>query len=125
MDDMHEFLHHAKDMKQVGIKYDDDVTKLQQKQRQDLCGPCHKLFYRSSLSTAMLAAPGRQSTAFWALLQLLHDQGAKACAPAPLSCFTCDLELELPLMHRLRMHGVCHNKSEGLDEGKQDSCWNV
>ena len=36
MKDKHTFLKHAKHLKEVGLRYDDDLTRLQQKQRQDL-----------------------------------------------------------------------------------------
>ncbi len=36
MDDKHTFLKHAKHLKEVNLRYDDDLTTLQQKQRQDM-----------------------------------------------------------------------------------------
>ena len=34
--DKHTFLKHAKHLKEVGLRYDDDLTRLQQSQRQEL-----------------------------------------------------------------------------------------
>lgn len=36
MEEKHIFTRHAKDFKQAGIKWDDDLTRKQQKERQDL-----------------------------------------------------------------------------------------
>ena len=56
MDDKHTFLKHAKHLKEVNLRYDDDLTRLQQKQRQDMSADFdtlkskgHKPFYRGSL----------------------------------------------------------------------------
>ena len=53
--DKHAFLKHAKHLKEVGFRYDDDLTRLQQKERQDLSADFntlktkgHKPFYRGS-----------------------------------------------------------------------------
>ena len=55
MNDKHTFLEYAKHLKEVGLRYDDDLTRLQQKQRQDMCTDFdilksngHKPFYRGS-----------------------------------------------------------------------------
>ena len=55
MDDKHTFLKHVKHLKEVGLRYDDDLTRLQQKQRQDLSADFntlkstgHKPIYRGS-----------------------------------------------------------------------------
>ena len=55
MKDKHTFLKHAKHLKEVGLRYDDDLTRLQQKQRQDLSEDFntlksngHQPFYRGS-----------------------------------------------------------------------------
>jgi len=55
MDDKHTFLKHAKHLKEVNLRYDDDLTRLQQKQRQDMSADFdtlkskgHKPFYRES-----------------------------------------------------------------------------
>ena len=54
--DKHAVLKHAKHLKQVSVRYDDDLTRLQQKQRQDMAtdfdtlkSKGHKPFYRGSL----------------------------------------------------------------------------
>ncbi len=36
MNDKHTFLKHAKHLKEVNLRYDYDLTRLQQKQRQDM-----------------------------------------------------------------------------------------
>lgn len=36
MNDKHAFLRHAKHLKQVSIRYDNNLTKLQQRQKQDV-----------------------------------------------------------------------------------------
>jgi len=55
MEDKHTFLKHAKHLKEVNLKYDDDLTRLQQQQRQDMSADFdilkskgHKPFYRGS-----------------------------------------------------------------------------
>jgi len=55
MNDKHTFLKHAKHLKEVNLRYDDDLTRLQQKQRQDMSAGFdtlkskgHKPFYRGS-----------------------------------------------------------------------------
>jgi len=55
MDDKHTFLKHAKHLKEVNLRYDDDLTRLQQKQRQDMSADFdtlksngHQPFYRGS-----------------------------------------------------------------------------
>ncbi len=55
MDDKHTFLKHAKHLKEVNLRYDDDLTTLQQKQRQDMSADFdtlkskgHNPFYRGS-----------------------------------------------------------------------------
>jgi hypothetical protein len=55
MNDKHTFLKHAKHLKEVSLRYDDDLTRLQQKQRQDMSADFdtlkskgHKPFYRGS-----------------------------------------------------------------------------
>ncbi len=55
MNDKHAFLKHAKHLKEVSLRYDDDLTRLQQKQRQDMSADFdtlkskgHKPFYRGS-----------------------------------------------------------------------------
>ena len=55
MSDKHVFLKHAKHLKEVGLRYDDDLTRLQQKQREDMSADFstlkskgHKPFYRGS-----------------------------------------------------------------------------
>ena len=53
--DKHAFLKHAKHLKEIGFRYDDDLTRLQQKERQDLSADFntlktkgHKPVYRGS-----------------------------------------------------------------------------
>ena len=53
--DKHFFIKHAKHRKEVGLRYDDDLTRLQQSKRQDLSADFnilrtkgHKPFYRGS-----------------------------------------------------------------------------
>ncbi len=55
MTDKHAFLKHAKHLTEVSLRYDDDLTRLQQKQRQDMSADFdtlkskgHKPFYRGS-----------------------------------------------------------------------------
>ena len=55
MEDKHTFLKHAKHLKEVNLKYDDDLTRLQQQQRQDMSADFdilkskgHKPFYPGS-----------------------------------------------------------------------------
>ena len=55
VNDKHTFLKYAKHLKDVGLRYDDDLTRLQQQQRQDLSADFdtlktkgHKAFYRGS-----------------------------------------------------------------------------
>ena len=55
MNDKHIFLKHAKHLKEVNLRYDDDLTRLQQRQRQDMAADFdtlkskgHKPFYRGS-----------------------------------------------------------------------------
>ncbi len=57
MDDKHTFLKHAKHLKEVSLRCDDDLTRLQQQQRQDMSADFdilkskgHKPFYRGSSS---------------------------------------------------------------------------
>ena len=55
MSDKHIFLKHAKHLKEVNLRYDDDLTRLQQRQRKDMAADFdtlkskgHKPFYRGS-----------------------------------------------------------------------------
>ncbi|DBB07797.1 TPA: hypothetical protein ACH3X3_009211 [Trebouxia sp. C0006] len=55
LDDKHTFLKHAKHLKTVSLRYDDDLTRLQQKQRQDMAADfdtlkskSHKPYYGGS-----------------------------------------------------------------------------
>ena len=55
LSDKHTFLKYAKHLKQVNLRYDDDLTRFQQKQRQDMAADFdtlkskgHKPFYRGS-----------------------------------------------------------------------------
>ena len=55
LSDKHTFLKHAKHLKEIILRYDDDLTRLQQRQRQDMAADFdtlkskgHKPFYRGS-----------------------------------------------------------------------------
>ena len=66
MNDKHLFLKHAKHVTEVGLRYDDDLTRLEQKQRQDLSGDFntlkskgHKPLYKGSSLTSRHAEKTR------------------------------------------------------------------